>query len=106
MDLKAVMLACTLKKSPAVSNAEALVREVDDLMTSLGVTSEILRVVDDDIPCGVESGLGAGGPVTGQCPFYGKVAGVIVTGNEEGAHDVATTLFNLTHLGAEVPGFS
>ena len=41
---------------------------------------------------------------TGQFPLYGKVAGVIVTGNEDGAHDVASnTLFNLTHLGATVP---
>jgi len=41
---------------------------------------------------------------TGQYPLYGKVSGVIVTGNEDGAHDVASnTLFNLTHLGATVP---
>ena len=45
-----------------------------------------------------------GNPVTGQYPLYGKVAGVIVTGNEDGAHNVAaTTLFNLTHLGCTVP---
>ncbi len=42
--------------------------------------------------------------VTGQFPLYGKVAGVIVTGNEDGAHDVAAnTLFNLTHLGCTIP---
>ena len=29
-----------------------------------------------------------GDPVTGQFPLYGKVAGVIVTGNEDGAHDI------------------
>ncbi|MBI2798053.1 flavodoxin family protein [Candidatus Saccharibacteria bacterium] len=41
---------------------------------------------------------------TGQFPLYNKVAGVIVTGNEDGAHDVAAnTLFNLTHLGCTVP---
>lgn len=41
---------------------------------------------------------------TGQFPLYSKVAGVIVTGNEDGAHDAAaTTLFNLTHLGCVVP---
>lgn len=41
---------------------------------------------------------------TGQYPLYGKVAGVIVTGNEDGAHDVCSTiLFNLTHLGCTVP---
>ena len=43
-------------------------------------------------------------PVTGQFPLYGKVAGVLITGNEDGAHDVAAnTLFNLTHLGCTVP---
>jgi multimeric flavodoxin WrbA len=43
-------------------------------------------------------------PDTGQYPLYNKVAGVIVTGNEDGAHNVAAnTLFNLTHLGCTVP---
>lgn len=43
-------------------------------------------------------------PQTGQFPLYGKVAGVIVTGNEDGAHDCcANTLYNLTHLGCMVP---
>ena len=147
--LKAVILNCTLKKSPEVSNTEALIRKVVDLMTPLGVESEIVRVVDHHIPFGVASDLGAGDdwpriyaklkaadiviigtpiwfgvrgsvaqlvierldgsysdgdPVTGQFPLYGKVAGVIVTGNEDGAHDAAgTTLFNLTHLGCVVP---
>ena len=45
-----------------------------------------------------------GDPQTGQYPPYGKGAGVIVTGNEDGAHNVAgTTLFNLTHLDCTVP---
>lgn len=40
----------------------------------------------------------------GQYPLYNKVAGVVVTGNEDGAHAAAeTTLFNLTHLGCAVP---
>jgi multimeric flavodoxin WrbA len=40
----------------------------------------------------------------GQYPMYNKVAGVVVTGNEDGAHAAAeTTLFNLTHLGFTVP---
>jgi multimeric flavodoxin WrbA len=42
-------------------------------------------------------------PQTGQYALYGKVAGVIVTGNEDGARNVAgTTLFNLNHLGCTV----
>lgn len=149
MDLKAVILNCTLKKSPAVSNTEALIDKVVALMAPLGVESEVVRVVDHAVPFGVESDLGDGDewpliydklkaadiviigtpiwfgvrsavaqlvierldgsysdgdPVTGQFPLYGKVAGVIVTGNEDGAHDAAgTTLFNLTHLGCAVP---
>ncbi len=43
-------------------------------------------------------------PKTGQFPLYNKVGGVIVTGNEDGAHDVASnTLFNLSHLGCIIP---
>jgi multimeric flavodoxin WrbA len=42
-------------------------------------------------------------PGTGQYPLYNKVGAVIVTGNEDGAHDVAAnTLFNLTHLGCVI----
>ena len=40
----------------------------------------------------------------GQYPLYNKVAGVVVTGNEDGAHACAeSTLFNMTHLGCTVP---
>jgi multimeric flavodoxin WrbA len=40
----------------------------------------------------------------GQYPLYNKVAGVVVTGNEDGAHASAeTTLFNMSHLGCVVP---
>nr|WP_275425556.1 flavodoxin family protein [Methanosarcina horonobensis] len=45
-----------------------------------------------------------GNPETGQYPLYGKVAGVIVTGNEDGAQNVGSRiLFSLTHLGCTVP---
>jgi multimeric flavodoxin WrbA len=40
----------------------------------------------------------------GQYPLYNKVAGCVVTGNEDGAHACAeTTLFNLSHLGFTIP---
>jgi multimeric flavodoxin WrbA len=40
----------------------------------------------------------------GQYPMYNKVAGMVVTGNEDGAHAAAeTTLFNLSHLGFTIP---
>ncbi len=39
-----------------------------------------------------------------QFPLYNTVAGVVVTGNEDGAHDVcANTLYNLAHFGCTVP---
>jgi multimeric flavodoxin WrbA len=41
---------------------------------------------------------------TGQYPLYNTVAGVIITGNEDGAHACAeTTLFNLSHFGCTIP---
>lgn len=149
MALKAVILNCTLKKSPEVSNTRALTDKVIELLKPLGVESEVVRVVDYYIPFGVSSHegdgdewplilkklvaadiviigtpiwfgvrssvaqlvierldgtYGEGDPQTGQFPLYGKVAGVIVTGNEDGAHDAAAnTLFNLSHLGCVVP---
>ncbi len=149
MKLKAVILNCTLKKSPEVSNTGALIDKVVALMKPLDVKSEIIRLVDYHIPTGVTSKqgkddewpkilrkikradifiiatpiwFGVRGSIaqmvmerldgtyeeadskTGQFPLYGKVAGVIVTGNEDGAHHAAaTTLFNLTHLGCTVP---
>ncbi len=149
MALKAIILNCTLKKSAQTSNTRALIDKVVDLMAPLGVDSEVIRVVDYNIPFGVSSNEGdgddwpmileklraadiiiigtpiwfgvrssvaqlvierldgtyaEGDPETGQFPLYGKVAGVIVTGNEDGSHDAAaTTLFNLSHLGCVIP---
>lgn len=149
MALKALVLNCTIKKSPEISNTEALIKKVTDLMEPLDVTSEIIRPVDYNIPFSVYTNAGAGddwpailqkivaaniliigtpiwfgvrssvtqlvmerldgsyadgNPETGQFPLYNKVAGVVVTGNEDGAHDAAsTTLFNLSHLGCIIP---
>ena len=148
MQLKALILNCTLKKSPEVSNTEALIDMVREHFDELGVESEVLRPVDFEIPFGVVSDIGHGDQwpqilekvkaadilimamsiwfgvrssvaqmvierldgtyeetnAAGQYPLYNKVAGVVVTGNEDGAHACAeTTLFNLTHLGFAVP---
>jgi multimeric flavodoxin WrbA len=65
-----------------------------------GVRSSVAQLVMERL----DGTYAEGDPVTGQYPLYGKVAGVIVTGNEDGAHDCcANTLFNLTHLGCMVP---
>src|SRR3954454_1254228 len=148
MKLKGLLLSCTLKKSPEVSNTEALMGIVANHLDELGVETELLRVVDYNVPFGVESDMGDGdewpkildkiyeadilimgmsiwfgvrcsvaqlvverldGTYTttndvGQYPMYNKVGGVVVTGNEDGAHASAeTTLFNLTHLGFTIP---
>lgn len=147
-ELRAVFLNCTLKKSPEVSNTEALARHVIEWFDRMNVTSEMVRIVDYNVPFGVSSFEGEGDewplilekikaadiivmctPIwfgvrsavaqlvverldgtynetnsVGQYPLYNKVAGVVVTGNEDGAHAAAeTTLFNMTHLGCAVP---
>ena len=148
MSLKAVLLNCTLKKSPEVSNTQALMEIVIGHLEQLDVECETIRVVDHNVPFGVESDLGEGDEwpailakvlaadilimgmsiwfgvrssvaqlvierldgtyntanEVGQYPMYNKVAGVVVTGNEDGAHACAeTTLFNLSHLGFTIP---
>jgi multimeric flavodoxin WrbA len=146
--LKAVLLNCTLKKSPAVSNTQALMDMVINTLEGLDVECESIRIVDHNIPFGVSSDEGEGDewpqilekiiaadiliigmPIwfgvrssvaqlvierldgtyndtndVGQYPLYNTVGGVVVTGNEDGAHDCsATTLFNLSHLGCTIP---
>lgn len=146
--LTAVLLNCTLKRSPEVSNTEALMRKVMEWYSVLAVESELLRVVDYNVVFGVSSYEGPGDewptilekikaadilvlgiPIwfgvrssvaqlvierldgtyeernaVGQYPLYNKVGGVVVTGNEDGAHSAAeTTLFNLSHLGCTIP---
>jgi multimeric flavodoxin WrbA len=149
MGLKAFIINTTLKKSPQVSNTQALIDKAMRLYNELGVETECVRFVDYNVATGVTSYEGPGdewptilekikacdifvigSPIwfgvrasttqrvierldgtydemdmtTGQFPLYNKVAGIIITGNEDGAHNVAeTTLFNLTHLGCCVP---
>ena len=149
MNLKAVILNCTLKRSPETSNTRALIDKAVTVFHEQGVETEVIRVVDHNVRFGVSSDEGEGDewpeilkkikacdiliigspiwfgvrsavaqmvlerldgtydesdPETGQFPLYGKVGGVVITGNEDGAHDVAAnTLFNLSHLGCTIP---
>jgi multimeric flavodoxin WrbA len=148
MELNALILNCTLKKSPEPSNTQGLIDIVTGHFDELGVRHETLRPVDYDIPFGVVSDMGGGDEwpqilekvlaaeiliigmsiwfgvrnsvsqmvierldgtynttnEVGQYPLYNTVGGVVVTGNEDGAHACAeTTLFNLTHLGCAIP---
>src|SRR4051812_15730323 len=60
MRLKAVLLNCTLKKSPEPSHTQALMDIVIGHLESLDVRCETIRVVDYNIPFGVDSDLGDG----------------------------------------------
>ncbi|MDT0686935.1 flavodoxin family protein [Autumnicola psychrophila] len=60
MALKALFLNCTLKKSPETSNTEAFIKNAEKVFADLGVTSEIVRVVDHNVHFGVTSDEGDG----------------------------------------------
>jgi multimeric flavodoxin WrbA len=147
--VKALVLNCTLKPSPAVSNTEALARVVNERLEAEGVEIEQIRLVDLDIKPGVESDEGDGdewpqvrerilaseilvfaSPTwlgrpssiaqralermdamlaetddEGRPVAYNRVAGVVVTGNEDGAHHVISEIAGgLIDIGFTVPG--
>jgi multimeric flavodoxin WrbA len=150
--MKALFFNCSLKASPEPSNTDALIQQAVTEFEKLGVTSEVVRVVDYNVKPGVESDEGEGDewpqllekiracdifiigtpiwvgftcsvtqrvierldavfydektqdPVTGQYLFYNKVGGVVVTGNEDGAHNVtARVLWALNEFGCTIP---
>jgi multimeric flavodoxin WrbA len=149
--MRAVVLNCTLKPSPAPSNTEALARVVVGELEGEGVEVEVIRVVDHDVKPGVSSDEGDGdawpairerivaaeilviaSPTwlgqpssvskralermdamlsetddDGRPIAYNRVAGVVVTGNEDGAHHVIGEIGGaLVDIGYTVPGQS
>ena len=52
-DLKAVIINCTLKKSPEISNTEGLFNVAKKIMEKQGVKVEVIRAVDHEIAPGV-----------------------------------------------------
>ncbi|MDM4718762.1 NAD(P)H-dependent oxidoreductase [Micromonospora sp. WMMA1363] len=128
--IRALVLNCTLKRSPAPSSSALLAQEVLDTLRTQGVDGELLRVVDHHVRFGVtvDEGDGDGWPAIrskllaaqiliiatpiwlgqpsavckmvlerldaeldetdpqGRLLTYGRVAGVAVVGNEDGAH--------------------
>ncbi len=147
--MRATVLNCTLKPSPAVSNTEALARVVIEGLAEEGVVSETIRVVDHDVRFGVSSDEGDGDawpairtsiltseilvlatptwlgqPSSvvkmalermdamlsetgddGRPVAYNRVAGFVVTGNEDGAHHVIAELAQaVVDIGFTVPG--
>lgn len=147
--LRAVVLNCTLKPSPAESNTEALAQVVVEALESDGVECEIVRLIDLDVKPGVSSNEGDGdewpgvrekvlaaeililaSPTwlgrpssvaqralerldalisetddEGRPLAYNRVAGFVVTGNEDGAHHVISELAGgLIDVGFTIPG--
>ncbi len=147
--MKAVLLNCTLKRSPEPSSTEALAGVVLRKLAAEGVQTQMIRVVDLDISPGVTSDEGDGdqwpqihaalleaeilvvatptwlgqpSSVTqrvlermdamlsetredGTPVAYSRVAGVVVTGNEDGAHHIIAVVAQaLIDIGYTVPG--
>ena len=147
--MRALVLNCTLKPSPAESNTEALAKVVIEALEKEGVTTELVRVADYDVRPGVSSDEGDGdrwpqlrtkvlqseilvmaSPTWLGQPSsvakrvlermdamlsetddldrpvaYNRVAGVVVTGNEDGAHHVINEIAGaLVDIGFTIPG--
>lgn len=147
--MKALVINCTLKKSPEPSNTEALASEVAARLAKLGVRTESVRAVDLSIAPGVVTDAGDGdawpdvherlldseilviaSPTWLGRPSsvaqrvlermdammsetdqddrpvaYDRVAGVVVTGNEDGAHHVISEISGaLADIGYTIPG--
>ncbi|GAA4341709.1 flavodoxin family protein [Mucilaginibacter gynuensis] len=150
--MKALLINCTLKPSPAFSNTGALINKAIRLLNNYGVQTEELRLVDYDVKTGTSSDEGngdewpailnkikqcdifiVGSPIwmghlsstaqhvierldavfhedeladesTGQYFTYNKVAGCLITGNEDGAHSSAAQfLWAMQEAGFTIP---
>lgn len=147
--MKALVLNCTLKRSPEESNTEKLSRVVMEALEEHGAETELVRLVDLDIKPGVTTDEGDGdewpavhekilsaeilvfatptwlGQMSsvaqralermdamltetdddGVPVAYNRVAGIVVTGNEDGAHAIiANAAQGLIDVGYTVPG--
>jgi multimeric flavodoxin WrbA len=58
--LRALVLVCTLKPSPAESSSQLLAEQVLEQLEELGASGEIIRVVDHDVKFGVGTDEGDG----------------------------------------------
>lgn len=146
--MKAVLLNCTLKPSPASSSCDLLLSQVMSELANFDVTGDVIRVVDHNVKPGVTSDEGEGDewpgirkkildadilivgtPIwlghpssiaqrvlermdaflgetdaKGRMVSYGRVAGLAVVGNEDGAHHVTAQLYQgLADEGFTIP---
>ena len=60
IDLRALVLVCSLKPSPASSSSELLGRQVLEQLQQYGVSGDVLRVVDHGVKFGVTTDEGDG----------------------------------------------
>jgi multimeric flavodoxin WrbA len=60
MNMKAIFLMATLKKTPEISNTEVLSELLAEKLKQHGVDTEIIRLVDYNIPPGLKSDIGPG----------------------------------------------
>jgi len=152
LNLKALFLNTTLKRSDEASHTQTLMEVAIAVMENQGVQCATLRIADYDIPPGVQEDmrehgwdtddwpdiqkqvmdadiLVLGTPIwlgdkssictrvierlygysaelnkKGQSDYYGRVAGCIITGNEDGIkHCAMNILYSLQHLGYVIP---
>ncbi|MDN3579297.1 flavodoxin family protein [Mucilaginibacter flavus] len=150
--MKALIINCTLKRSPDFSNTGALAQKAAGQFKELGIETEIIRLNDYTVLTGNSSDEGDGDqwpqilekikacnifiiatPIwmghlastsqkvierldaifrdedlsdkqNGQYMPYNKVAGCLVTGNEDGAHSCAAqVLWSLQEVGFTIP---
>jgi multimeric flavodoxin WrbA len=66
--LKAIFFNGTLKKSPAISNTEGLLRASMALMEKHGVKTELIRTIDHDIATGIQPDMRKYGWETDEWP--------------------------------------
>jgi hypothetical protein len=114
-DLRALFLNCTLKKTPERSHTQGLLDISAAIMAKNGVAVEELRLVTSPIWLGEKSSVctkiierlystSSDLNEHGQYAYYGRVAGTLITGNEDGAkHCSMNILYSLQHLGYVVP---
>lgn len=73
--LTALFLSCTLKRSPEVSHTEGLAARSIEIMRRRGVTVDLIRAVDHDLPPGVYPDMTAHGWDVDEWPaLFEKVA--------------------------------
>lgn len=102
--MRALILNCTLKPSPASSNTETLAGLVADGLREHGVTVESVRVVDHRVEPGVETNMGDDWIGIHEKLLSTEIL-VVVTGNEDGAHHVISEIAGaLGDVGYTIPG--